>query len=146
MLVDRVGAKSVLLFGTAVKALGAHLLSSAQMLAVFIGFQIILAIGLSAMSSAPVRYVVLAESNDKERASTQSMISLVTSFGTIVSSTLAGAFLASGSDVGNSPSVKSFQDVYFLVVFAAVLGFVFSLGLKNKHNSMDSDNNKEKNH
>jgi len=132
MMVDRVGAKAVLLFGAAVTVIGAYLLGGAHTLAGFIGFQVILAIGLSAMSGAPVRYVALAETDDAERASAQSLISLVTSFGTMVSATLAGAFLSSTSAAG-TPSLASFQNIYLVVVFAAALGFLFSLLLKSKN-------------
>lgn len=143
MMVDRVGAKIVLLFGAAVTAIGAYQLGGAHTLAGFIGFQVILAIGLSARSGAPVRYVALAETNDSERASAQSLISLVTSFGTMVSATLAGAFLSSTSTAG-MPSLSSFRHIYLLVVFAAALGFVFSLSLKNKPSKKPII--KEKNH
>jgi EmrB/QacA subfamily drug resistance transporter len=133
MMVDRVGAKAVLLFGATMTAVGAYLLGGAHTLSGFIGYQVILGIGLSAMSGAPIRYVALAESSDTERAAAQSLISLATSFGMMLSATLAGAFLAAGSTANTVPPMQNFKNIYLLVVAAAAVGFIFSLGLKKRH-------------
>ncbi len=92
----------------------------------FIGYQIVIGIGLSALLGAPVRYVALSETNDMERASAQSLVSLGSSFGTMIGSTLAGAFLAS-----NLESLGGFHEIYLTMGVVAGIGFLFSLALRS---------------
>ncbi len=126
-LVDRVGAKPILIVGTLVTGGGALLMATAGSLPAFIGYQVIMGIGLSALLGTPVRYVALSETNDMERASAQSLVSLGSSFGTMIGSTLAGAFLAS-----RTASLAGFHDIYFAVAAAAGLGFLLALGLRSR--------------
>jgi EmrB/QacA subfamily drug resistance transporter len=126
-MVDRIGAKPVLLFGTAITALGAVLMTRANSLWSFIGYQVILGLGLSALLGAPVRYVVLSETGSMERASAQSLVSLVSSFGTMIGSTLAGAFLASYPN-----SLTGFHEIYLTVGVVAGIAFLLTFGLRSK--------------
>jgi EmrB/QacA subfamily drug resistance transporter len=126
ILVDRAGARFVLLIGTFFTALGAFLFTTAHNLLGFIGFQIIIGVGLSALLGAPVRYVALAETNDMERASAQSLVSLVSSFGIMIGTTLAGAFMAS-----NTGTLEGFHEIYLTVAIAAAIGFILSFWLKS---------------
>jgi EmrB/QacA subfamily drug resistance transporter len=124
-MVDRIGAKRILIFGTAVTIVGAFLMTTAHNLAGFVGYQIILGIGLSSLLGTPVRYIALSETDDKERASAQSLVSLASSFGTMIGSALAGAFLGS-----NALGIAGFHNIYLAVAAAAGLGLLASLALK----------------
>lgn len=132
LLVDKLGAKRIVLFGALATALGAGLLATAASIATFIGYQIILGIGLSALSGAPIRYVVLHETNDQERAAAQSLVSLFSSFGIMVGSALAGSFL-SGHEANATANISGFHQIYWMVTATALIGFIFALGLKSKH-------------
>lgn len=125
-MIDKVGVKPILLFGTLMTTIGALLMMIASSLIEFIGYQIVIGIGLSALLGAPVRYVALSETNDMERASAQSLVSLGSSFGTMIGSTLAGAFLAS-----NMQSLGGFHEIYLTMGVVAGIGFLFSLALRS---------------
>ncbi len=127
ILVDRLGVKTVLLMGTFITALGAFLLTTPHHLTELIIYLIILGIGLSSLLGTPARYLALSETNAMERASAQSLLSLVGSFGTMVGTTLAGAFIASHPD-----SLQGFHEVYLMIAAIAVIGGVLTLGLKSK--------------
>ena len=143
-MIDKVGVKPILLFGTLMTAIGALLMIIASSLVEFIGYQIVIGIGLSALLGAPVRYVALSETNDMERASAQSLVSLASSFGTMIGSTLAGAFLAS-----NIKSLGGFHEIYLTMAVVAAIGFLFSLALnskvhpENKENESKTNKNKQ---
>jgi MFS family permease len=124
-LVDWIGAKPALVAGTALTAAGTFLLTTTQELVGFVGYQIILGMGLSSLLGTPARYVVLAETNDAERSSAQSLMGLETSFGTMFGSPLAGAFLAS-----HPGSLRGFHEIYFMVAVVALIGMGLSLALR----------------
>ncbi len=126
-LVDKIGAKPVLVAGTLMTAVGAFLLSTAGDTWQFIAYQVVLGVGLSALLGTPVRYVALAETNDMERASAQSLVSLGGSFGTMIGSALAGAFLAA-----QPQNVTGFHHLYQMVAGVALIGMLLSLGLTSK--------------
>jgi len=113
--------------GTALTAVGTFLLTTTQDLIGFIGYQIILGMGLSSLLGTPARYVVLAETNDAERSSAQSLMGLETSFGTMFGSPLAGAFLAS-----HPGSLRGFHEIYFMVAVVALIGMGLSLALRRR--------------
>ncbi|MEJ2634120.1 MAG: MFS transporter [Calditrichia bacterium] len=128
MLIDKTGVRLVLLIGTFFTGLGAFLLVNAYSVWEFIGFQVVLGIGLSALLGAPVRYVVLSETNDKERASAQGVVSLAGSFGLMTGTALTGAFLAS-----NPNGLHGFREIFWMVALVAAVGFLLSFGLKSKN-------------
>jgi EmrB/QacA subfamily drug resistance transporter len=127
ILVDYAGAKLVLLLGTFITALGAFLLTTPENLTEFIIFLVIMGVGLSALLGTPVRYLALAETGDLERASAQSMLSLGGSFGTMIGTTLAGAFMAS-----NPGSLHGFHEIYLMVAIITAVGGVLSVALRSK--------------
>lgn len=131
-MIDKVGVKPILIFGTLMTAIGALLMIIASTLIEFIGYQIVIGIGLSALLGAPVRYVALSETNDMERASAQSLVSLTGSFGTMVGSTLAGAFLAS-----HLQSLGGFHEIYLTMAVVAGISFLFSLALNSRVHSKE---------
>lgn len=57
------------MFGGVVTALGAILMIRADSIFTFIAYQVVMGIGLSAMSGAPVRHVVLRATTLKQKAS-----------------------------------------------------------------------------
>jgi len=134
LLVDKIGAKKILIFGTIVTAIGAGLLVAANTMAEFIGYQVVLGIGLSTMSGAPIRYVVLHQTNDAERASAQSLVSLFSSFGIMIGSAFAGSFLALQTENGH-PSLSGFHNIYWMVASTAIIAMFVAYGLKDENPS-----------
>jgi len=81
------------------------------------------------MSGAPIRYIVLHETDEKEKSSAQGLVSLVSSFGIMVGSALAGSFLALGN-AGETPSLSGFHNIYLSVVLSSILALIFTFALK----------------
>ncbi|VAW15341.1 hypothetical protein MNBD_ALPHA12-921 [hydrothermal vent metagenome] len=138
MLVDKVGAKKVLLFGALVTGIGAALMISANTLAEFIGYQLVLGLGLSAMSGAPIRYIVLHQTSEREKASAQSLVSLFSSFGIMVGSAIAGSMLAIESKTGIG-ELAGFHKIYLMVAIILLVAALFVLGLDNKPAQPESE-------
>jgi len=128
-LVDKIGPKIVLIFGGTMTALGAFLMIYANSILTFILYQIIMGTGLSALSGAPVRYVVLRATKDTQKASAQGVVSLASSFGIMVGSALAGSFLATGSGV-QTPPISAFHNIYLSVATVAVIAAILPLALR----------------
>ncbi len=95
-LLDRIGARRVMVMGTGMLAVGLGLLgwvSLSQMK--FYPAAVLTGLGLSALLGAPVRYLMLQVSSPQERASAQALISVVTKIGQMLSAALIGAVAAS---------------------------------------------------
>ncbi len=137
MLVDRIGAKKVLLFGALVTAIGSAMMIWANTLAQFVGYQVILGLGLSALSGAPIRYVVLHQTNEMEKASAQSLVSLFSSFGIMVGSAVAGGLLAVRGK-NDMPDLSGFHNIYLLVAIILLVAMAFAFGLENKPDEAES--------
>jgi EmrB/QacA subfamily drug resistance transporter len=115
-LLDKVGPRPVLLFGTLMA--GSGMIALAQpgwtltqdaLAGVAVGF------GLSALLGAPLRHLVLHGAPQAQRASAQGLLTLSTSLGQLVSSAMVGALAVSGGGFG--------------LAFAAVGGLVALLAL-----------------
>ncbi len=138
MLVDRIGAKKVLLFGAVATAIGSAMMIWADTLVEFVGYQVIFGLGLSALSGAPIRYIVLQQTNEREKASAQSLVSLFSSFGIMVGSAIAGGLLAAQSKNG-APDLSGFHNIYLLVAIILLGALMFALGLENKPDGSESE-------
>ncbi len=128
-MVDRLGARNILLFGTFVTGLGSLLMILAHDWSGFIAYQVVLGIGLSALLGAPVRYVGLSETGAEDRAPAQGLLSLTASFGILVGTALAGAFLGS-----NPAGLKGFHEIFAASAAAAGVALLLSMGLRARKN------------
>ena len=95
-LLDRVGARRVMVMGTGMLVAGLALLGWVALTRVsFYPAAVLTGLGLSALLGAPVRYLMLQVSSPQERASTQALISVVTKIGQMLSAAVIGAVAAS---------------------------------------------------
>jgi len=124
-LLDKFGAKSIILTGTILLSAGLFgiwLFSTTR-----IGFytsEVLLGLGMAALVGAPLRYIMNTETHIDDRASGQSMITLFTSTGQIGGAAMLGAIIASLG--GGSVAFKgAFQTLAFLslalITFAIIL-------------------------
>lgn len=131
-LLDKFGSKAVVSVGTVLMALGALMLSiwNAALWS-FILAGVVIGLGLSALLGAPVRYIMLNEAPESERAAAQGAIAIFTSIGQLISSALVGAIAASaGGGVGG------YGAAYLAIgILAAVLAML-TLGLKSRWQEM----------
>jgi MFS family permease len=95
-LLDRYGSKAVILAGTSLLAAGMLVLGTgAGGIVLFYAAEVLLGFGLSALLGAPVRYIMINEAPEAERAAAQGVITIFTSVGQLISAAMVGAVAAS---------------------------------------------------
>ncbi len=125
-MLDKAGSKIVLIIGTTL--LTAGMLGLAHISSTLTGFYVsasLIGLGSGFLIGAPLRYIMLNESRQSERASAQGALRLFTGVGQLFGGAVVGALASSGG--GGSTGLQ----FAFLVVgiFSAILIFV-SFGLK----------------
>lgn len=112
-LLDRIGARPVILAGVLATSLGSLLFGLLSgTLVGFVVASLVTGIGLSALLGAPLRYVLLTESGEADRGASQGLITVFLSAGQLVGAALIGAVAATAAVAGLERA---------LVVLAAVL-------------------------
>jgi len=121
--IDAAGVKYVLLFGTAILTAGlVSIWKAHESITSFYIAEAVLGLGFSFLTGAPLRYIVNNETSEDTRASGQGVIVIFTSVGLIVSSSLAGALIASmgGGTAGYKGAFLSLSLVSALMIFAPI--------------------------
>lgn len=127
-LLDRVGSKKVLFFGTTFAALGIFLFSIfVENFALFILSTILIGLGLSALLGAPIRYIMLNESSPSERSTAQGVANVFISVGQLISSAMVGAFAASNSNL-----VNGYRSGYFVIGLTGIFLIILTFFLKGQ--------------
>lgn len=127
-LLDRLGSRVVITSGTVILATGLFTLSVYPgQWPLFITASVFIGLGLSALLGAPIRYIMLNEARQEDRAAAQAVITVFTSTGQLLSGALVGAIAAStgGGVTGYSLAFK----VIGVVILSLIL---LTLGLKNR--------------
>lgn len=128
-MLDKQGSKSVILIGTATLTLGMLLLSVfIHNIMDFYVTTVIIGFGLSALLGAPLRYILLNETDTDHRSSAQGLMTIFGSAGQLISAAVIGAIISSGQN-----SVTSFSHAYQFIGIFSVLLVALSLLLKNKN-------------
>jgi len=95
-LLDALGPRPVLLLGTSLATAGLALI--AWLPVTFVTFYLagsLAGLGLAALLGAPIRYIMIQEAPEEERASAQAAISLITKIGQLLSGAVVGAVVTS---------------------------------------------------
>ena len=117
---DRFGARSVLLVGASLTAIGLVLFAFAfNMLAVSIVAIIVAGIGFGALLGAPTRYLITAEAPERKRATALGLLSQFLIFGQIIGGSVIGGFVKFAG-----ASLRGFHDAY---ICFAIIGVVTAL-------------------
>lgn len=127
-LLDRIGSRWVILSGTSLLTLGMLTLGfSSSRLLFFILAGILIALGLSALLGAPIRYIMLNEARLVDRSAAQGVVALCSSIGQLLGGALVGAVVASagGGAVGYEEAYLFAAGISLVLVFA-------SMGLKRR--------------
>lgn len=118
-LLDRVGAKPVILAGLLVMTAGMFLISrTGSSMLVYCVASVLIGLGLSSLLGAPIRYVTLNETTPEERSSAQGLVTTFTSIGQLLSAAVVGAVAAS------SPGLAGISGAFAMI---GVLGIVLLL-------------------
>lgn len=95
-LLDKVGARTVVIGGTTLTAVGLFLLGAlGGALWVFYTACVLIGLGLSCLLGAPIRYIMLTEAPPDDRAAAQGAVTVFTGVGQLLSGALVGAVAAS---------------------------------------------------
>jgi MFS family permease len=127
---DRFGSKWVVFTGSLLLAVGMFMLSNPgfnSVLALFILSGVVIGFGLSALLGAPVRYIMLNETQATDRAAAQGAIALFSSIGQLLSSAVIGAIADS-----QGGGVTGYGSAYLVVALVAVVMVALTLGLKSR--------------
>jgi MFS family permease len=126
-LLDNVGAKPVVLVGMALMAVGLVILGVfASSMAMFYVFSVLFGLGIAVMLGAALRYMMLGETTDTERAPAQALLTITISIGQMIGAALMGA-VASIGGVGVAGYAQA------MLVTAVVMAVLFVAGLLLKN-------------
>ncbi len=96
-LLDKVGPRAVLIGGSVLLAGGMLLMGLlAGQLWAFYGASVLVGLGLACLLGAPVRYIMLTEAPEEDRAAAQGAVTVFTGVGQLMSGAMVGAVAASG--------------------------------------------------
>lgn len=127
-MLDRVGSRIVLMSGTLLLSVGMLGLSfKSGILLYFYISAILIGIGMGGLVGAPLRYIMLNESQASERASAQSVIRLFTGIGQLFGAALVGAVASSHG--GGSTGLRT---AYLLVGGMSAVLLIVSGALKSR--------------
>jgi EmrB/QacA subfamily drug resistance transporter len=127
-MLDRLGSRVVIMTGLILLALGTGLYwQLASYLIWFIVAGALVGFGLASLLGAPLRYILLNEAAEAERASAQGLLTAFTSIGQLLSGALVGAIAASqgGGAVG-------YQSAFLAIAGVSLVMVMLAFGLKSQ--------------
>jgi MFS family permease len=128
-LLDKMGPRSVIGSGAALMAAGMVALGlSGRSMGLFIGGQVLVGLGLSAMLGAPIRYIFLDESGKDDRSAAQALVNLESSAGMLLGGASIGAVAASSG--GGASGIRM---AYLVLAGLSVLMFLLTPLLGKVH-------------
>jgi len=133
-LINKVGTRLILICSQVLVlcALSVYAFTELTM-TTFILVSILSGIGSAGLVGAPLRYIVLAETGSRDRASAQGLLSVTSSVGRIFGASAVGAVAASTTD-----AVSGFQAAFTGLVVIGFMVLAMALTLKN-HNEELAD-------
>ena len=127
-LLDRRGSRFVITIGTASLAIGLIAVGLLPVTTVtFYAAAVPVGIGLAFLLGAPLRYIMLSEAQQSQRAAAQGSLALFTRMGYLVSAALVGAVAASGGG-----SVAGWQHAFLILGVVSVGLFFATFALKRR--------------
>lgn len=124
---DRLGARAVVLFGSATMSLGLVGLGFAEPfgLAGFIVTTVLVGLGLSALLGAPIRYILLHEAPPSQRSVAQGLVNIQGGAGQLVAAAALGGVTASIDD-----KALAYAVAFRLLAAISVIAFLVALGVR----------------
>ena len=135
-LINKVGTRYILVLGQLLMLVSISIYAFVDLnVPLFLIASIIGGIGSAGLVGAPVRYIMLAETGNHDRAAAQGLLSVVSSVGRLGGAALVGAVAASkgGGAVG-------YQAAFAVMIVLAVMVLFTAMSLKSKTaERMDTD-------
>lgn len=127
-LLDKFGSRWVVMGGSALLALGMVILGlSSSQVALFFIAGVLIALGLSALLGAPIRYIMLNEAAPVDRSSAQGVVTLFGSIGQLMGGAVVGAVVAS-----RGGGATGYESAYLAIGAVSALLVLATLWLKNR--------------
>ncbi len=127
-ILDKVGSKYLMITGGVSLALGLFILGLfGYQFLFFIISGVLIGMGIATLLGAPVRYIMINEFPESDRASGQGLININTSIGQLVGGALLGTIITSMG--GNS---NAYGFAYVMLGFSAIILTLMALGLKGR--------------
>ena len=121
-MLDRVGAKPVVLTGIALMIAGLVVLGVwPTSLPWFYAFSVLFGLGIAVLLGAALRYMMLAEASESERAPAQAMLTITISVGQMIGATMMATVAATGTDATSGYAMA-------MLVTAAVMAVLLVIG------------------
>ncbi|MCE5214894.1 MAG: MFS transporter [Methanobacterium sp.] len=135
-VLDKVGSKLLMITGGFSLAMGLFILGIfGNQFFFFIISGIFIGLGIATLLGAPVRYIMINEFPESERASGQGLININTSIGQLVGGALIGAIISS---MGGNMSAYGFA--YIVLGCSAIILTLMALGLKGRADELKKMN------
>ena len=128
VLLDRYGARRVLLVSTLLTALGNYLFGQSSTTLAFFVSLFVLGLGLSALLGAPLRFIAAHETDETDRAAAQGLLSVFTSSGISLGAAIVGALVQSSLREGHG--LEGYRHAYSVVAAMGIVGFLMALMLR----------------
>lgn len=127
-ILDQVGSKILMVTGGVTLTIGLFIFGLyGYQFNYFILSGIFIGVGLSSLLGAPVRYIMINEFPEEERATGQGLININSSTGQLIGGALIGAIIAS---MGGDKSAYGFA--YICLAFSAVILTFLTFGLRKE--------------
>lgn len=135
-LLDKVGAKPIMIIGGVFTVLGMLILANALNLYVFEFSMIMIGVGNASIVGNALYYIFLEDTERKERASGQALLNILLNTGSLI----GGAVLALVIDYNMGSN--SFRDLYYYLAIIYLILTLLSIGITAKGVKSD-DNGKD---
>lgn len=127
-LLDRFGARSVILASTALLASGSAVMGLVLLTkTVFYSASVLIGLGLSGLLGSSLSYILLEEAQEEERTVAQGVVTLSISVGQLTGGALIGAVVAS-----TAAALRGYHLAFAWIAVAVCLLMVLSFGLKKR--------------
>jgi MFS family permease len=136
-LLDKYGSRALIIAGLILASVGFVILSTVSKdKFVFYSGGIFLGLGFSVLSGSALRYVMLNEVPDSDRATTQGMITIFVSMGQMTGAAVIGTIVASGK-----VALNGYKQVFVLISIFAFLLALSGLFLKSRSREIETISN-----
>ena len=133
-LLDKFGSRNIMLIGSLIMASGllmAGIFARDFYLLILAG--VLIGVGMSTTIGSPPRYIMLAETPPRERASGQALLNIITSAGQLVGGALVGAFIGSYNG-----QLMGYQYAYLFIGLVAIVMAILAVGLKSRKEQIET--------
>ncbi len=124
---DRLGPRSVVLFGAGTLSIGLLGLGFAAPFGLggFIATSALVGLGLSALLGAPIRYILLHEAPPAQRSVAQGLVNIQGGAGQLVAAAAIGGVTASIAD-----KATAFGMAFHILAIVSIVAFAFAFGIR----------------